>query len=74
MLPPLTRGEASLPPFNVLSEDGIAANVAKLPELLRGRSERVNKGYLPLIIAATFLGKFSCQFEQRLGFVEIDAG
>jgi len=52
----------------------IAANVAELPELLRGRSERVNKGYLPLIIAATFLGKFSCQFEQRLGFVEIDAG
>jgi hypothetical protein len=42
--------------------------------VVEGRSERVNKGYLPLIIAATFLGKFSCQFEQRLGFVEIDAG
>ena len=47
----------------------IATNVAKLAELLSAKSERVSKGYLSLVIAATLLGKFNCQFEQRLGFV-----
>ena len=38
----------------------------------REKVERLSSGYLPLIIAATFLGKFGCQFEQRLGFLEVD--
>src|SRR6516165_1615189 len=39
-----------------------------------GVGERVSKGYLSLVVVATFLGKFSCQFEQCFGFVEITAG
>ena len=34
----------------------------------------VEVGYLLLVITVTFLGKFSCQFEQCLGLVEITAG
>ena len=37
-------------------------------------SARESVGYLLLVIAATFLGKFNCQFEQCLGFAEIGAG
>ena len=55
------------------ADQKVPANVAKLPELLRSaKGSGPSSTSLPLIIAATFLGKFSCQFEQGLGFVEVD--
>ena len=57
-----------------MRRDGSRPIVAKLVELLSAKSERVSKDYLPLVIAATFLDKFSCQFEECPGFLEIAAG
>jgi hypothetical protein len=39
--------------------------VAKLPELLSAKGERVSKGYLSLVIVATFLGKFRWLIRHR---------